>query len=382
MITYLITLRVYLQVLAFFSLKLIPFKPSFPYWETVLAKLGPNWLWLWGNFDGAHYIKLAQFGYKEAFTQAFFPLYPNLIRLLNYITHNGLISGLIISHLAAIGFVYYFYKLGRLDFPKKYINWALVFLLLFPTSFFLFSVYTESLFLFLVALSFYLARKKNFLLAALIAGLASATRLVGIFLLPAILWEYWQSNLKMAAVVPNLSSVRNLLKTKIHYIGISMLSSSGLLLYLDFLRRRFGDLTIFISSQPSFGAGRQVDKLVMIYQVIWRYLKMFVTVNLQNDIYPVLVFEFGLSVFFLGLIIYAFIKKLRPSYLWFIVPSFFLPTLTGTFLSMPRFLLTSFPLLFLLGNIKNKKIKIGLLILSTILLTWAFLRFSRGYWLS
>ena len=382
MITYLITLRVYLQVLAFFSLKLIPFKPSFPYWETVLAKLGPNWLWLWGNFDGAHYIKLAQFGYKEAFTQAFFPLYPNLIRLLNYITHNGLISGLIISHLAAIGFVYYFYKLGRLDFPKKYINWALVFLLLFPTSFFLFSVYTESLFLFLVALSFYLARKKNFLLAALIAGLASATRLVGIFLLPAILWEYWQSNLKMAAVVPNLSSVRNLLKTKIHYIGISMLSSSGLLLYLDFLRRRFGDLTIFISSQPSFGAGRQVDKLVMIYQVIWRYLKMFVTVNLQNDIYPVLVFEFGLSVFFLGLIIYAFIKKLRPSYLWFIVPSFFLPTLTGTFLSMPRFLLTSFPLLFLLGNIKNKKTKIGLLILSTILLTWAFLRFSRGYWLS
>ncbi|MFH2062138.1 MAG: hypothetical protein ABIJ43_04065 [Candidatus Beckwithbacteria bacterium] len=367
MIFYLIILRVYLQALALLGLKLITFKPSFPYWETVLAKLGPNWLWLWGNFDGAHYIKLAQFGYKEAFTQAFFPLYPILMRFLNYITHNGLISGLIISHLAVFGFIYFFVKLGRIDFGKITINWSLAFLLLFPTSFFLFSVYTEALFLFLVVLSFYLARKKNFLLAALIAGLASATRFVGIFLLPAILWEYWQ---------------KKETKTWLFYLSIIGLSSSGLLLYLNFLQRRFGDLMIFVSSQPNFGAGRQVDKLIMIYQVVWRYLKMFVSVSPQNDIYPVLVFEFGLSVIFLGLIIYALVKKLRTSYLLFIIPTFFLPTLTGSFLSMPRFLLTGFPIFYLLGNIKNKVLKTILLTISTILLTWAFLRFSRGYWLS
>lgn len=371
MIISLIALRVYLQVLAFTALKLVPFKASFPYWETVLAKLGPNWLWLWGNFDGAHYIKLAQLGYHEAFTQAFFPLYPILIRFVNLLTHNGLTSGLIISHLAVIGFVYFFIKLGRLDFPQKNINWSLAFLILFPTSFFLFSVYTESLFLFLSILSFYLARQKRFFLSALIVGLASATRLVGIFLLPAILWEYWQSKPKSS------------LKTKLSsYLSIIILSSFGLLLYLNFLRTRFGDLMIFVTSQPDFGAGRQVDKLVMIYQVIWRYLKMFTSVNIHNDIYPVLVFEFGLSAVFLGLIIYAFIKKLRLSYLIFISLCFLLPTLTGTFLSMPRFLLTSFPLFYLLGSIKNKYLKTILLTISLALLTWAFLRFSRGYWLS
>ena len=106
MIISLIALRVYLQVLAFIALKLIPFKPSFPYWETVLAKLGPGWLWLWGNFDGAHYIKLSKLGYREAFTQAFFPLYPILIRFVNLLIHNSLVSGLVISHLATYGFIY------------------------------------------------------------------------------------------------------------------------------------------------------------------------------------------------------------------------------------------------------------------------------------
>jgi len=361
-----IVIRGYLQLLAGLAIKFIPFKPSFPYWETVLEKLGPNWLWLWGNFDGAHYIKISQFGYREALTQAFFPIYPFLIRMISYLTQNSLISGLLISHLSLLGFIYFFIKLGRLDYSKKTINWAILLFLVFPTSFFLFSVYSESLFLLLTVLVFYLTRSKKFLLASIIAGLASVTRLIGIFLLPVILWEYYQTK------KPKIISL----------IGLSTLSVSGFLLYLNFLKARFGDILIFINSQPSFGAGRQVDKLIMIYQVIWRYLKMFTSVNPQNDIYPVLIFEFSLSVVFLGLIIWALLKKFRSSYLLFIIPAFFLPTLTGTFLSMPRFLLTAFPLFYLLGNIKSVKLKTFIAVISCLLLSWAFLRFSRGYWLA
>ncbi|MFC1627000.1 mannosyltransferase family protein [Patescibacteria group bacterium] len=358
--------RIYLQILAGLGLKFISFKPSFPYWDAVLTKLGPKWLWLWGNFDGAHYIKLAQFGYKEAFTQAFFPIYPFLIKMVNSLTQNGLISGLFISHLSFIGFIYFFVKLGRLDYSKKTVQWASLLFLLFPTSFFLFSVYTESLFLFLSVLCFYLARQKKFLLASIIAGIASATRLVGIFLLLAILWEYYQTK------KPKVSKA----------IGYSLLSVSGLLLYLNFLRARFGDILIFISSQPSFGAGRQVNKLVMIYQVIFRYIKMLLTVSPQNDIYLILIFELMISLIFLGLIIWALVKKLRPSYLLFLIPTYFLPTFTGTFLSMPRFLLTAFPLFYLLGNLKNTRLKAVIAFFSFLLLSWAFLRFSRGYWLA
>jgi len=359
--------RFYLQLLAGLAIKFIPFKGSFPYWDLFLAPKGPNWLWLWASFDGAHYIAIAQEGYLYGLTQVYFPLYPLLIRWLTLLTKNQLVSGIIIAHLALIGFIYYFIKLGRLDYSVKTIRWALLILLLFPTSFFFFSLYTESLFLFFVALSLYLARTKRFIPAALIAGLASATRLVGIFLLPAILWEYYQVHKK-----PAWFSLAKL----------TVLASSGLLAYLLFLQRQFHNFLIFITAQPGFGAGRQVDTIVMLYQVIFRYIKMFFGVSPQNDIYLVLVFEFVISLAFLGLIIYALIKKFRVSYLLFFIPAFLLPTFTGSFASMPRYVLAGFPLFYLLASIKSKPIKIIALIFSGLLLTWAFIRFSRGYWIS
>jgi len=49
---------------------------------------------------------------------------------------------------------------------------------------------------------------------------------------------------------------------------------------------------------------------------------------------------------------------------------------------MPRYVLAGFPLFYLLASIKSKPIKITALIVSALLLTWAFIRFSRGYWIS
>ena len=362
-----VSLRVYFELLIHWADRYIAFKGS-PYWDVLELVQRPKWLLLWGNFDGAHYINIAENGYSFGLSQAFFPLYPQLIRWLNLnLIHNSILSGLLISTLSLIGFVYIFIKLGRLDYSLKTIRWAIIFLLLFPTSFFFFSIYTESFFLFLTALTFYLARRKKFILAAIIAGLASATRLVGIFLLPALLWEYYQVYKK-----PKLLPL----------VGLTILASSGLFGYLSYLQSRFQNFLIFVSTQPGFGAGRQVDTIVMIYQVIFRYLKMFITVSPQNDIYLVLVFEFLISLLFIGLIIFAYIKKFRLSYLIFFIPSFLLPTFTGSLASMPRYVLAGFPLFYLLANIKSKYFKISWLAISLLLLTWAFVRFSQGYWIS
>ena len=362
-----LVVRLYLQLIAVLALKFIPFKASFPYSDFFLSPKGPDWLWLWGNFDGVHYISIAIEGYLFGLTQAFFPFYPLLIRWLSLITHNQLWSGLIISHFCFIGFLYYFIRLGRLDYPAKTVSWAVLLLILFPTSWFFFSVYTESLFLLLAALSLYLARTRRFTAAVLLAGIASGTRLVGIFLLPAILWEYFQA----------------VKKPKIHTLALlSLTGISGFLLYLNFLQQKFNNFFIFITAQPGFGSGRQVDTIVMIYQVVFRYLKMFFGVSPVNDIFPVLVFEFSISLLFLGLIIYAFIKKVRLSYLIFFIPAFLLPTFTGSFASMPRYVLTGFPLFYLIGSIKSKPLKIIILLISFTLLNWAFIRFSRGYWIS
>ncbi|MDZ4229279.1 MAG: mannosyltransferase family protein [Patescibacteria group bacterium] len=360
-------IRLFLQLVAGVAMAYLPFTPSYPHWDITLVNQGPQWLWFWGGFDGVHYLNIAEKGYEYGLTQAFFPVYPLLIKFFNYLVGNRLITALLISHLSFIGFVYFFVKLGRLDFPRKSVNWAGVLFLLFPASFFLFGVYTESLFLLLAAACFYFARRSQFLAAAGLAGLASATRLVGIFLLPVVLWEYYRANKNHRALT-------------LGWYGL--ISGSGLLLYLNYLQRRFHDWLIFVHSQPGFGAGRQVNELVLPYQVVARYAKMFLSVSPVNAIYPVLVFEFLATLGFTGLIVYAFLKKLRSSYLLFIIPALLLPTLTGTFASMPRYGLIAFPLFYLLGDLKKKYLKIILAAGFGLTLVWALVRFSRGLWLA
>ena len=165
-------------------------------------------------------------------------------------------------------------------------------------------------------------------------------------------------------------------------VGFGLASASGLLLYLNYLQQRFGDWLIFVHSQPGFGAGRQVNELVLPYQVIVRYAKMLWTVNPANNIYPVLIFELAATLGLTGLIIYAFWKKLRLSYLIFIIPALLLPTLTGSFSSMPRYGLIAFPLFYLLGDLENKYVKIILATAFGLTLIWALVRFSRGLWLA
>ncbi len=362
-----VSIRLYLQLVAAVAARLLPFKASFPYWESVLQPQAPAWLWYWGNFDGVHYLNIAKVGYEYGLTQAFFPVYPLLIRFFSYFWGQPLVTALVISHLCFIGFIYFFIKLGRYDFSRSGVNWALILLLLFPTSFFFFGVYTESLFLILAAASFYYARRQQWGLAALLAGLASGTRLVGIFLLPALMWEYFQ-----------LKKRPDWLKI----IGLGAVCLSGFLAYLLYLAQKFQNFLIFIDSQPGFGAGRQVDKIILPYQVIARYLRMLFTVDRGNDIYFVLVFEFAVGLAVMALLIWAYIKKIRMSYLFFMVPALLLPTLTGSFASMPRYALVGFPLFYLLGNIRNFYLKLFLAAVFMLLLTWALGRFSRGYWLA
>jgi Gpi18-like mannosyltransferase len=364
-----LSLRIYLHLLSLVSIRFLSFKPGFPYWESVLAKLGPRWLWLWGSFDGAHYLAIAKLGYQNTLTQAFFPVYPLLIKLTNYLTTNPLVSGLLISHLFLIGFIYFFLKLGELDFKLSSLWQSLVLLLLFPTSFYLFSVYTESLFLFLIAAVFYFSRKQKFILASIFTAIATATKFIGIFLVPALLWEYY------------LVSKKNH-KKFLTLLPLGLLSSSGFITYLYFLKTKFNDALLFIHSQPGFGAGRQVTKLTMFYQVVFRYLKMFFLVDPRSSIYPVLWLELIISLIFLSLIIYAWIKKLRASYLIFIIPAFLLPTLTGTFSSMPRYVLACFPLFYLVSNLKSSKYKLLIFLILFLLQAWAFTRFVSGQWIA
>ncbi len=132
------------------------------------------------NWDGGHFLSIAEHGYIEKYQYAFFPLYPLLINIVSNLTHDYLIAGLIISLTCAFLTIHLFYGLVSLDFEKKFAQKTVFSLLIFPTSFYLLAVYSESLFLFLTVATFLSIRKKNLFLATMFASLASGTRLIGL----------------------------------------------------------------------------------------------------------------------------------------------------------------------------------------------------------
>lgn len=343
---------------------------SLPLRETYLGSgtqgyVEKPWYYSRQNFDGMHYTYIARrgYGYSE---QAFFPLYPAIMRHLMAlpILNNAVTTGILISLVFFLAGLYLFTKLALLDYSPTVVKWTVLALLIFPTSFFFTSIYTEGLFFFLTIAAFYSARTRHWLLAGIFGALASYTRFVGIFLLPALFVEWYQQSKKIKNLIP------------------LFLIPMGLLVYMNYLSKTSGDPLAFFHVQADFAQGRS-EKLVMLYQVFWRYVKMIFTVNHTDPLYLTIIFEFATGVVFLITAIYSFVKQ-RLSYAVFNLLAYIIPTLTGSFTSMPRYVLLCFPSFLLVGEVLTRSSLARKIILGTF--TMAFIiflsLFARGYWVS
>src|SRR3989344_3098568 len=216
--------------------KIIPeFGAKFPYHQETLVGTGLSYfIWSQGNFDGVHYIRIAQDGYAYQFTQAFFPFYPILIKLVSYLTFgNFLISALLISNLAFLAGLLIFYKLVKKNYGQKTAFWACLFLIALPTSFYFGAVYTEGLFFLMIIGSFYLLERKKVFLASIVGAFASATRLAGVFLAPS------------AIMTKNLKSL-----IPLFFIPL------GLLIYIIYLKIEYNNPFYFLTAQSIWGQER------------------------------------------------------------------------------------------------------------------------------
>ncbi len=326
--------------------------PSFPYYSSLLS-YAPKQLSVWAHFDGAHYLKLATAGYVDQGTQAFFPLYPLLISAFAYLGLSPFYAGILIS-LSSLTLSL---TLMRYLFPNLSLLKSATILLL-PTSFFFGSLYTESFFL-LETLTFFLAlQKKQFLLAAVVAGFASSTRFAGSILTISLL----------VAIYPSIH-------TKPYRLLFLPLSALGLVFYIYFLFLRFGDPLSFIHVQTMFGVGRSGDEIILLPQVIFRYLKIFVSVPLNSLVYLRAVFEF---VSFFGVLIYVCkqVRSLSHPLFTYLILSLLLPTLSGTFASIPRYLLVLAPLLY--GSFQFNRLSISFFIFSLTLMLFLLSLFASG----
>jgi hypothetical protein len=345
---------------------------------------------LWSHWDGEHYVTLALGGYlapPDNVSPAFFPLYPLLVRSFAQL-FGGPISREALSAwapLLSILFLplalYFVYRIALDGWGEGVARGAVLGLALFPTTFFLNAAYTESLFLALSAGAVWAVRvRKNLLLACVLAGLASATRNVGVFLVVPLLYEWIQ----------NLDHYR----WRGAYLA---LVPCGLVAYMGYLWARFGDPLLFYSAQENWGreptgplatvgrawtsavegAGRLLDPGLWTDPTLGNLANHLAAAgNLTNLAF----FVFAVTVLLAGA------RDLPPSLtlygLLLVAPATLFGTPQSPLMGTPRYVLVAFPLFLVLGLLSenNRWLFRGWLLLGTILslmlcalfVTWRF----------
>ena len=390
--------RIFDFLVSFLAPNFVPYLGFFPYKELLPLTNLPQWMYSFANFDGLHYITIASQGYQQ-FEEAFFPLYPILIYLTSFLTaKNYLIAGLLVSNTTFIIGLHYFKKYATEILPKNISSWwALIFVIVFPTSFFFGAIYTEGLFFFLSIGYLYFLHKKNYTLAGVFGFFAALTRLVGVFLIIPLLVELFvlavQKHKQKSFTKVISSGISGLLDSflkKKEMLLAFFLPIAGLLSYMGYLLIRTGDPLFFLTAQPSFGANRSTS-LVILPQVLYRYIKIFLTAT-PNFQYLVSVIEFVIFLFVFILLIWQLWKiwqtrtekttGLHLGLNLFSIANIMLPTLTGTLSSTPRYALMSFSLFFILATLQSKIAKILIALIFVVLHVVLLSLFVQGYFVS
>jgi hypothetical protein len=149
------------------------------------------------RFDANWYLAIARHGYAATGTgsRAFWPLYPELIRVLGYVVGSDVIAGVAISLGSFAAALVLLHRLAELELGKPAADATVLLLAFAPLSFFFSAVYTESLFLLLSVGAIYAARHERWFIACTLAGLATLTRTTGIALIVplALMLRPWRA---------------------------------------------------------------------------------------------------------------------------------------------------------------------------------------------
>lgn len=321
--------------------------------------------WMWNKWDAGHLLKIAEHGYvaegEMRFFIVFFPFYPLIVRLFTLFTRNYVWAGFLVSHLSLILSCYYLFKLVNLDRDEKTAWRAVKFLLVFPQSFFLNIVYTDSLFLATSILCFYYLRKQRWLWAGFYGCLSAFTRNFGILLLLPALMEY----VKERQVIQKLrkKEFEILIKDFISEKGYGiLLISIGLILYLIINKVVAGDWLAFLKYQSehwhnNFGFFGENIKNYVQNSLSW-----------QPSQRLTLWIPEVLGIFLVtGLIFYSF-GKIRLSYIAYMLVYIFVCASSTWLISGFRYIVSLFPIYLILALALRNKIMDALFTYTSILM--------------
>ena len=160
--------------------------PSFPSYNSQTDLIFNTF----AQWDAGWFYRIAERGYDVRQSAAFFPLYPLLVRALDAVMGSIVVAGVLISLVSAGLGAVFFSRIARLDSPKTAAD-SLLLLTFYPIGFVFTSVYSDGLFFALSTAAFLAALRKRSVASGVLAGLAVATRIAGLALLPALIVLLW-----------------------------------------------------------------------------------------------------------------------------------------------------------------------------------------------
>lgn len=199
--------------------------------------------------DANWYIAIAELGYEPGpfdtnrqHSWAFFPLFPLVLRAAARLTVEYPLTGVALSNIFLLLALILLHRTVRaFGYEEGDADRTVFYLAVFPTSYFFSLPLTESMFLCLTVGSFYAARREAWWTAGLLGALASATRVNGVLLLPALGLLYWQRY--------RLGGLRSA-----KLAGLLMVPL-GLLAYMLYLHWLTGNALAFKDAQVSWDRG-------------------------------------------------------------------------------------------------------------------------------
>jgi hypothetical protein len=307
----------------------------------------PGFLSYWAHWDGGWYAAIAERGYFSPSSTSFFPLYPLLVRLAEYLPGSTAYWGVVVSTACLLAALYFFYEIAEELFDAETARASTLVFAFFPSAFFMNAVFSESVFLATTAGAIWALRvKRHFLLACAFACLATAARNMGVFLLVPLVYALVRD--RRVRIWEGLLGL----------VG----SVGGLAAYMFYLWQVRGDPLYFALAQRETW-GRALTNPVHTLDKAWttgvfgaRYAFHPLTIFGNNGVEPAFKAADTFNLFFFGLLLVLVVigaSKL-PVDLWaysvlLILAPILTPSPLWALTSFNRYLLACFPLFFVLG---------------------------------
>lgn len=305
---------------------------------------------IWKVWDSQWYIKLAQWGYACSFYGpyesaknliAFFPLYHNLIRFFHFVFIDYTFSAIIVSNMFLIIAGIFLYKLMKSESDESTSLRSIKYLMIFPLSFVLSGVFTESLFLALLIICFYYANKGKWLITGIFGFLLALTKPQGSMMLIPLAVEY-------------LSIKKYDLKKIKPDILFLLLIPLGLIFVMLMNYYLTGNCFAFLDVQKTAWGHNTTNPILFLYNTLL-YSSF---ENKLLSIYTIFI------IFFLIL----FYKKIKLSYIIIGLIIMVFPLTSGSVYSNMRYSVLVFPIYIILAKtLKSRFIDILMTIIFLIL---------------